>query len=128
MIVLFAVAVASAFPGRFGVPSWAPALGPVAAGMLAGVGVCQLLTFEAASHPPNSGVAIPGVTWMLGPSPLIVVVGAAVALATWMLTMRLTGRAATPGIRERSPRARGGASRGPAGRHERWESDVGVRR
>ena len=92
VVVLFAAAASGAFPGKFGLPGWVTALGPVAAGTLAGVGGCQILAFEAASHPfTPAGVTMAGNTWLLGQSPWIVLVGALVALATWTLTLRETG-------------------------------------
>lgn len=88
-VVLLTAAISTAFPGRFGLPRLLRGLGPVGAGILAGVAACQLLTFSSFSRP----IAPPGAsgpietaspTWQLGPCSWITVAAALAAAATWL--------------------------------------------
>jgi len=87
-VVLLAAAISMAFPGRFGLPRLLSGLGPVGAGILAGVAACQLLAFSAYSRPfTPPGVSKPIVspsTWQLGPCPWITVAAALAGAATWL--------------------------------------------
>lgn len=87
--VLLAAAISSAAPGKFGLRRGTAAAAPVAAGALAGVGVCQILAFQAASRPfTPDGVTLNVMSftnWRLGPSPWITIIGAVVALTIWVL-------------------------------------------
>lgn len=116
-VALLVAAISTTFHGRFRLPNLLQGLGPVGAGVMAGVAACQFLAFFAYSRPLTvaglpAPIELPSSTWRLGACPWITFAAAVVAVTTWFLAQYSNARRVS--LTDVQPRSTGPTQPPPA--------------